>query len=110
MMCECLCVCRRCAGHSIILDPVPKSSRFTIPLSYKPFVLDGISGVSRAMLGELWPISARFDVFSGMCSSLHDASFDSRFPTFLNNSPTILRAEIRADVVRGVPVRPSILL
>lgn len=28
-------------------------------------------------------------------------------PTFLNNSPTMLRADIRADVVRGVPVRPS---
>lgn len=28
-------------------------------------------------------------------------------PTFLSSSPTMLRADILADVVRGVPVRPS---
>lgn len=39
--------------------------------------------------------------------SRQDANFDSRFPTFLSSSPTMLRADILADVVRGVPVRPS---
>lgn len=39
--------------------------------------------------------------------SRHDANLDSRFPTFLSSSPTILSADIRADVVRGVPVNPS---
>lgn len=51
----------------------------TIPLSYRPFVLDEISEVSREMLGVLWPTDARLGVFSWMCNSLHDASFDSRF-------------------------------
>lgn len=39
--------------------------------------------------------------------SRHDANFDSRFPTFLSSSPTMLSADILADVVSGVPVRPS---
>lgn len=39
--------------------------------------------------------------------SRQEANFDSRFPTFLSSSPTMLSADILADVVRGVPVRPS---
>lgn len=33
--------------------------------------------------------------------------FKSLTPTFLSSSPTMLSADILADVVRGVPVRPS---
>lgn len=32
---------------------------------------------------------------------------ESLTPTFLNSSPTMFSADILADVVRGVPVRPS---
>lgn len=65
-----------------------------------PSTPDGLPGAGSA--GPLTEVS--------YTKSLHDANFDSRFPTFLSSSPTMLSADILADVVRGVPVSPSPLL
>lgn len=86
----------------------PNSNRFT-KLSYcggglldwtskTPSKPEGLAGPARSA-GLLTDVS--------YTKSRQEANLDSRFPTFLRSSPTMFSADIRADVVKGVPVKPS---